>query len=47
MDKLKKKYRGSLIEVSPIEFISITINGGYNGMAERKKFYAIARSVIV
>jgi putative chitinase len=47
LDKLKKKYRGNLIEVPPVEFISITINGGYNGMEERKKFYAIARSVIV
>jgi putative chitinase len=46
-DRLRKKYRKELIEVSPVEFISLTINGGYNGMEERKKFYAIARSVIV
>ncbi|MEI6758369.1 MAG: hypothetical protein FDX18_06735 [Chlorobium sp.] len=46
-DVLKKKYRGNLIEVSPVEFISIAINGGYNGMEERKKFYANAKNVLV
>ncbi len=45
-DILKKKYKGSIINVSPVEFISITINGGYNGMEERKKFYAIAKKVL-
>ena len=45
-DLLKKKYKGNIIDVSPVEFISITINGGYNGMDERKKFYAIAQSVL-
>jgi putative chitinase len=45
-DRLKKKYRGNIIEVSPVEFISITVNGGYNGMDERKKYYAIARNVL-
>lgn len=43
---LKKKYRGKIIEVSPVEYISITINGGYNGMEERKKFYARAQKVL-
>lgn len=43
---LKKKYRGKIIEVSPVEYISITINGGYNGMEERKKFYARARDLL-
>ncbi len=42
---LKKKFRGKVVEVSPIEFISLTVNGGYNGMDERKKYYAIAKSV--
>jgi len=46
-DVLKKKYRGNIIDVSPVEYISITINGGYNGMDERKKYYAIARQVLV
>ena len=46
-DLLKKKYRGNLIDVPPVEFISITINGGYNGMDERKKYYALAQSVLV
>jgi len=45
-DLLKKKYKGNIIDVSPVEFISITINSGYNGMDERKKFYAIAQSVL-
>jgi putative chitinase len=45
-DILKKKYRGNVIDVSPVEFISITINGGYNGMDERKKYYAIAQGVL-
>lgn len=45
-DRLNKKYRGQVIQVSPVEFIGITINGGYNGMDERKKYYAIARRVL-
>ena len=45
-DILKKKYKGNILDVSPIEFISITINGGYNGMDERKKYYAIAQGVL-
>ncbi|TLU82858.1 MAG: glycoside hydrolase [Chlorobium sp.] len=45
-DLLKKKYKGELIDVSPVEFISITINGGYNGMDERKKNYAAAKRVL-
>ncbi len=46
-DVLKKKYRGNLINVSPVEYISLAINGGYNGMDERKKFYAKAQQVLV
>ena len=46
-DVLKKKYRRNIIDVSPVEYIGITINGGYNGMDERKKFYAIAQRVLV
>ena len=45
-DILKKKYHGNIIHVSPVEFISISINGGYNGMDERKKFYAKALRVL-
>jgi putative chitinase len=45
-DLLKKKYKGELIDISPVEFISITINGGYNGMDERKKYYAAAKRVL-
>lgn len=43
---LKKKYRSRIIDVSPVEYISITINGGYNGMEERKAFYARAKEVL-
>src|SRR5262245_61713171 len=43
---LKKKYRGNLVDVSPVEFISMTINGGYNGIDDRKKFYSLARNVL-
>ena len=42
-DRLKKKYKGQLINVSPVEYISLTVNGGYNGMEERKKFYERAK----
>jgi putative chitinase len=44
--RLKKKYRGKVLEVSPVEYISLTINGGYNGMDERKKFYERAKRVL-
>lgn len=46
-DVLKKKYRGNIVDVSPVEYISLAINGGYNGMEERKKFYAKAQQVLV
>jgi len=44
---LSKKYKGQVISVSPVEFISLSINGGYNGMEERKGFYAKAQQVLV
>ena len=43
---LKKKLRRQVLDVSPVEFIGITINGGMNGMAERKAFYARAKAVL-
>ena len=46
-DRLKKKVKGKIVELSPVEFISITVNGGYNGMEERKKFYGVARNVMI
>jgi len=46
-DMLTKKYRKQVITVSPVEYISLTINGGYNGMEDRKKFYEIAKRVLV
>jgi putative chitinase len=44
---LKKKYKGSIIDVTPVEYISITINGGFNGMEDRKNYYAVARQLLV
>jgi putative chitinase len=44
---LKKKYGGKIHGVSPVEFISISINGGLNGIEERKKFYAIAKNILI
>ena len=46
-DVLRKKYRGNVLDVSPVEFISLTVNGGYNGMDDREQLYAIALSVLV
>jgi putative chitinase len=43
---LKKKYQGAIHDVSPVDYISITINGGTNGMAERKKFYEKAKNIL-
>lgn len=43
---MSKKYRGKVIQVTPVEYISISVNGGYNGMADRKKFYALGREVL-
>ncbi len=45
-DKLNKKYKGNIIQVSPVEYISLRINGGYNGMDERKKFYERAKAAL-
>ena len=43
---LRKKLRARLLDVSPVEFIGITINGGLNGMEQRKAFYARAKQVL-
>ena len=43
---LSKKYKGQIIKVTPVEYISITINGGRNGLEERKKFYERAKKAI-
>lgn len=42
---LSKKYKGQIIKVPPVEYISITINGGKNGLEERKKFYERAKKI--
>jgi len=46
-DILKKKYKGQILDLSPVEFISYTVNGGPNGLKERKIFYTKARQVLV
>ncbi len=43
---LKKKLRGVVHDVSPVVFISMTVNGGTKGLEERKKYYAIASRVL-
>lgn len=45
-DTLKKKFKGALLDTSPVEYISYTVNGGNRGLEERKKFYAIAQRVL-
>lgn len=45
-DILKKKYKGALLDLSPVEYISYTVNGGNRGLEERKKYYAIAQQVL-
>ncbi|MCV2363274.1 hypothetical protein LNV23_07385 [Paucibacter sp. DJ1R-11] len=45
-DRLKKKYRGSVLDLSPVEFISYTVNGGNRGLEERKAFYAKALDIL-
>ena len=51
-DLLPKKIRlpnGQIIvkNVSPVEYISRTVNGGDNGLAQRIKYYGIAKKVLV
>jgi putative chitinase len=45
-DVLKKKYKGAVLDLSPVEYISYRINGGNRGLDERKKFYSIAQRVL-
>lgn len=46
-DILKYKLKDKVIDVSPIEYISRSINGGINGLPERKKYYATAKKILV
>jgi putative chitinase len=46
-DVLKKKHKGAVLDLSPVEYISYRINGGNRGLDERKKFYSIAQRVLV
>lgn len=46
-DRIRKKYHGLILNLTPIEYISYVINGGANGLNERKTFYAQARKVLV
>lgn len=45
-DRLKKKYKGAVLDLSPVEFISYTVNGGNRGLEERKAFYAKALAIL-
>lgn len=42
-DLLKKKTRDGVIDCSPVEFISRTINGGTNGLEDRMRYLFRAR----
>lgn len=44
---LKKKFKGAIIDVPPVEYISMTINGGRNGLKDRIKYYTLAKTVLV
>jgi putative chitinase len=50
-DLLKKTIRvkgvKQIIDASPVVYISYAINGGDRGLDERKKYYAIAKKVLV
>lgn len=46
-DVLKKKYKGAVLDLSPVEYISYTVNGGNRGLEDRKKFYAIAQRLLM
>lgn len=43
--KVALKRKGTIYYYSPVEYISVRINGGFNGMDERKKFYERAKKV--
>ncbi|MCZ8074514.1 MAG: hypothetical protein O9341_10310 [Paucibacter sp.] len=45
-DRLKKKYKGAVLDLSPVEFISYTVNGGNRGLEDRKAFYAKALAIL-
>ena len=45
-DILKKKYKGAVLDLSPVEYISYTVNGGNRGLEDRKAYYAIAQRVL-
>jgi putative chitinase len=44
-DKINMKYHGKIVPVPPIEYISVRVNGGYNGYPSRLQFYANAKKV--
>jgi putative chitinase len=45
--KVVYKRKGVVYNVSPVEYISRIINGGVNGLEERKTFYERAKSIII
>jgi putative chitinase len=45
-DLLKKKHRGRLLELVPVDYISYSINGGSNGLKRRRALYTLACSIL-
>lgn len=43
---IQTKIKGKLKPLSPVEYISYRINGGFNGINDRIRFYERAKKVI-
>lgn len=43
---LTKKLRGVIRKVSPVEYISMTLNGGINGLDQRIKFFSKLMTIL-
>lgn len=43
---LTKKLRGRIYHVSPVKYISMTVNGGTNGLDQRVKFFSRALTIL-
>lgn len=45
-ETIKRKIRGKVYNLSPVAYISSIINGGFNGLDQRKAFYAKAKNIL-
>ena len=45
-DKLTRKLRGKVCQLSPLEYITSVVNGGFNGLEARLKAYNRAKEVL-